>query len=440
MSIDAQRYLDAQVGVLGSVLISGELAGLVVSRTKANDYEGPYRSVYLAMADIFSTGKPVDPVIVLDKLGREYQQLIMQLMDLTPTAANIEAYISTLQDQSRLRRIRPLAESIQSAPNMDAVQEIVSKINEQLCDRQNVDISTFADCVPDFFERLDKEKKYMPWGFESLDEQLFAAKGAFVILGGYSSTGKTALALNFAVRQAAVGYRIGIFSFETDKGTLFDRFMTSLAKVDLGRIKRGRLTQDDYDALAIITERNKNLPIEFIPAARMTVQDIRARAQSRKYDIIYIDYLQLIALPDERRGRYEGVSGISIALHQMAQGDEITIVALSQLSRPEKLGNKVVAPNMHSLRESGQIEQDADIVMLLYSIDPDDPASQRILKIAKNKEGITGNLALNFDGQTQTFRPGPPSVPMKKKPEPEAVQMKFTDMTPAEMAANPFNR
>lgn len=435
MSADSIRYLDAQVGVLGSVLISAELTGMVVSQTKAEDYEGKYRAIYIAVAAAFGEGKPADPILVLDKLGDEYRQLIMEIMDLTPTAANVEAYIAVLQEQARLRRIQPLAEAILAAHNMDDVRDIVAKVNEQLCERPKIKGVNFEDGLVDFYARHNGEKQYIPWGFEKLDEHLYVEPGDFVILGGYPSAGKTALALNFAIKQAAA-YKVGVFSLETGHGKLFDRLISSIAKVDMEKIKRNKLGDDDYEAISIIGKRYTSSSIEFFSAAGMTVQDIQAIAIAHRLDIVYIDYLQLVI--SHGRSRVEEVSNISVALHRMAQANGITVVALSQLSRPEKSGDYNKTPGMQSLRESGQIEQDADVIMLLYKTEPDNPSSQRELKIAKNKEGTVGRFALKFDGQTQTFRPDFNYVPCKKLPAQESKQIGFKDLTPAEQAAMPF--
>ncbi len=434
MNDDPARYLDAQVGVLGSVLISGELAGTVVSRTRAEDYEGKYRAIYTAIAEAFAEGRPADPIIVLDKLGSEYRPLLLEMMDLTPTAANVETYISVLQEQARLRRIRPLAEAIPAAPNLEAVRELVAKINLQLCERPKIQGMNFEEGLLDFFDRHEGDKKYIPWGFEKLDEQLYAEPGDFIVLGGYPSSGKTALALNFAMRQSAA-YRVGMFSLETGKGKLFDRMIASVAKVNMEKIKRNKLEENDYEAIVIIGERHKKTSIEMFSAAGMTVQDIQAIAVGRRFDLVYIDYLQLIT--SHGRSRVEEVSNISMDLHRMAQANGIAVVALSQLNRPEKSGDYNKAPGMQSLRESGQIEQDADIIMLLYKTEPDNPSSPRVLKIAKNKEGIVGKITLNFDGPTQTFREGF-APPPKKQPEPENKQIRFEELTGEDRKDLPF--
>ena len=174
-----------------------------------------------------------------------------------------------------------------------------------------------------------------------------------------------------------------------------------------------------------------------LPHIRMTVADLRSLVQSRRYEILYIDYLQLVRPSDPRRSSFEQVTQISMDLHTLAQGTGTTVVALSQLSRPEKQGKeaRTKAPGMHSLRQSGQIEQDADIIMFVYREEPNLPRSRRCLKVAKNKEGEAGGvIMLAFDGGTQTFRvdrndPSLWRAAPAKVPEP---QMTLQELSPAE--------
>lgn len=200
--------------------------------------------------------------------------------------------------------------------------------------------------------------------------------------------------------------------------------------MNLAKIKRSELDESDYQALSIASKRLIKPELELIEAAGMTVADIQAFSLSRRYDAIFIDYLQLIPSP-QGRSRYDAVTDVSIRLHQMSQTTGIAVFPLSQLSRPDKDRDGRKAPNMASLRESGQIEQDADVIMLLYKEDPDRPDSRRVLKIAKNKEGEVGQIYLTFDGNTQTFRESVYDAPAPKpRSEPEYMQVKLGDPPP----------
>ena len=174
--------------------------------------------------------------------------------------------------------------------------------------------------------------------------------------------------------------------------------------------------------------------LEIIQAGGLSVVDIQALSLAGRYDVIYIDYLQLIEPEDRRRTDYEKVTQISKDLHTMAQTTGITVCALSQLSRPQKGGEQEKAPGLHSLRQSGQIEQDADGVLLLYKEEPKNPKSRRCLKIAKNKDGEAGGIDyLVFDGAHQRFRESVVDAPAKpKRREPEYRQAALYDLPGSE--------
>ena len=174
-----------------------------------------------------------------------------------------------------------------------------------------------------------------------------------------------------------------------------------------------------------IRDRVKKRRLSLIRASSMTVEDIRAYTLAHRFDVIYVDYLTLIRAPGKTE--FDQATYISKALHQMAQDLNITVVALSQLSRADKAGeDKLVEPTMSDLRESGQIEQDADVVMFIFREEPGLLRSRRILRVAKNKEGETGQIPLVFRGETQTFRPDSVGIMLPRtKEEPQYKQMEF---------------
>ena len=250
------------------------------------------------------------------------------------------------------------------------------------------------------------EPDYLPWGIDALDERVHAAPGDMVVLGGYSSDGKTALALQFAFRQAKTK-RVGFFTFEDDNDGLIDRIVSSQTLVPMDRIKRNQMTEEDFTIVIDMQKPLTKPTLELFEGAGMTVADIQALSQSLHLDVIYVDYLQNVAPERGRRNQsaYERVTELSNSLQQMARRTGITLVALSQLSRPDKAKNgSTPAPTMSSLRQSGQIEQDAKIIMLLYREDTSMRNGPRILKVEKNKEGQAGfALRLRFEGETQRF-------------------------------------
>ena len=403
--------LTAQVAVLGSLLIEPKLVGEALERVRAEDFTAPKcRMVFQAIKHLYAEGRPTDPVTVRDKLGGrpedEWSRYLLELMDLTPTAANVWEYASLLREQARMARAAELGSLLQAAQSMDQAREYIEALNELLVERRGVQRMDMTDLLLSFTDRHSGEPvEYMTWGLPKLDGGTYVEMGDYVVLGGYPSAGKTALAIAMAYHQAK-DRRVGFYSLETNRYKLADRLLSNLAGIEMGAIKRNQITEEQWQRVADQSDRIRARKLELVGASGMSAQDIRADALSRRYEIVYIDYLQLIEPETRRANRTEQVSAISRSLQQLAHGSGRLVVALSQLSRAEHTGkNEQVEPTMSDLRESGQIEQDADAILLLYLEEPNRPEnSRRVLKIAKNKEGTRGRIFLVFDGKLQRFR------------------------------------
>ena len=409
------RYEQSQRAVLGSLMLDApRVAGMVFHRTQAEHYTGAYRSLYQAARTLFQAGQPIDPVTVLGAAGNEYADLIYALMEETPTAANVEAYIDQTVEQAMLIRLQGMALSMASCRDLDEARQLVAKAGRIVGDRPGVQVVTMDQGFLDFYDRQQEQAKLISWGFDKIDGTLRAEWGGdFVVLGGYPSAGKTALSLQLAWNQAKE-HRVGYFSLETKPEKLVDRAVAAVCGVDFGRIKTHKMTTEDWSACADKSAAFVGRSLEVIQAGGLSVVDIQALSLAGRYEIIYIDYLQLIAPEDRRRSDVEQVTQISKDLHTMAQTTGITVVALSQLTRPAKNGQQEKSPGLHSLRQSGQIEQDADGVLLLYREEPNIPNSRRCLKIAKNKDGEAGGIAyLILDGAHQRFYLEPPNYATK---------------------------
>lgn len=396
------EYINAQSAVLGSLLISPELTGEVMTKVRPEDFgNNDCRLIYQAITGLFLEGKTIDPVIVRERLSgfSDMGETLRQIMVQTPTAANIWSYVEILQEQSRLARLRAIGSKLFEVPTMEAALALISEANGVLSSRPGVTRKSAEALLSDFYARHSEGKhpEYLSWSFPKMDDKLYTELGDFNVIGGAASAGKTALALQFAWHQARK-HRVGFYSLETNDKKLGDRSISALAGINMGVIKRSTLTDPDWQRLAGCSGEICKRQIDFIQASGMTVDDLRADALAHRYEIIYVDYLQLLKVP-KVYDRTAIVTSISIGLHELSQSNGITVVALSQLNRDGQNG----APTMSSLRESGQIEQDADTIMLLYKEDNDDPYSRRILKFPKNKEGVIGLIYLDFDGETQTF-------------------------------------
>lgn len=419
MVVTMESWLEAQQAVIGSALIDSKVVPAIISGTTEDDYTGHCRTVFLAIKSIFASGAPVDPVVVKDRLGDAYTGFLMQLMEITPTAANIDVYISLCRDRGRLLRLRELGQQMQEAESLDAVASLVEQANRVMVQRTTTQVVTMESALRSFYDRHDGAVSYLSWPIKELNGKLYAESGDFIILGGYPSDGKSAFAIQTACHMAK-SKRVGFFSLETNPNKLFDRMIAHVAGIPMESMKTNTMTQGQWDDTAKASEHILSLQLEYVPASGYSVSDIRAMSIANRYDVIFVDYLQLVQ--GNGRDRYAVVTDVSIGLHQMAQSTGITVIALAQLSRPEKKKDAATPPpQLSDLRESGQIEQDADIVFMLYR--PKFEQEDRILLVRKNKEGELGSIALDFDGQRQTFsrKKANPYAGMPKKPKPTVV-------------------
>ena len=400
MRISSQDWLSAQNSVLGAALIDEKAAVRVLSETEERDYSGASRTVYNAMRSLFMEGKPLDPVTVCDKLGPEYRQYIAELMEVTPSVALLDQHIPLCKEQSRVLALRELAQQLAQADTKDAAQAILEQANGLMISRQALRPVTMSDALKSFMDRPTKTVSFLAWPFPDFRDYLRVKPGRFVILGAEPSVGKTAFSLQCAWHWARA-QKVGFFSLETDPDTLFDRLIAHVARVPMPNIQENRLTQGEWDRVCQATDEITSSKLELIPAAGMTTADIRARIIEGGYKVIVIDYLQLI--PSGGSSRYEKVTNISIELHTMAQSLGVTVVALSQLSRSDDDHT----PRNSDLRESGQLEQDADVIIMLKLEKQSDPAGPRKVFVTKNKEGELFYSVMSFDGKHQTFSKAP---------------------------------
>jgi len=416
----ADLAFDAQAQVLGPMLIDPEVIGEVLLAVSDQEFTNPrYRMIFQAIRRLYGEGRTVDGLTVNDALGGNWNEVLANILNATVTSANVMEYVQILKRSALQMRLAELGAQLSEADDLDEQLSLVDSINALNCGKPGVRITTMRQAYEEFLDRHadGKPTDYLTWGIPSLNDRVHVEPGDFIVLGGYPSAGKTALALQF-VRHIAREKRVGYFYLENNDKKLFDRMVSSTTLVPFGKIKTHELGEDDFQSI-VSMQADLLLPkVEFVGASGMTVADIRSVALSRHYDLIVVDYLQKIRGDRNRRntGDFERVSQISSDLQEMGQQTGIYIMALSQLSRPEKKNGKTPAPTMASLRQSGQIEQDADVVMLVYAEDETMP-KLRTLKLAKNKEGVA-NIAMRmtFDGDTQTFARISPRPEPKKQP------------------------
>ena len=395
MAID-ERWLYAQQSILGSVLIEPRCAGKLVFRVGEDDFVDVYRTIYTAIRDLYTTGKVVNPVTVLNRVGggSEYYRLLKELMEITPTAANIDSYIGVCRECSMVHRYKQIGEALRDVESVPDAEDILSSANR-------VGISNGMECwsvgeaLRDFFQRYSKKVEYLHWFLPQLDSRLNLELGDFCLLGGRPSSGKSAFAIEAAVYWSVVcGYRVGFYSHETSREKLTNRMVAACARVPLDGVKHATLTDDQIQDVCNISRRIEAAPLDIISCAGKTVAEMQAFALSRRHQIIIVDYLQIVSSPG--KDEYSQVSAISKSLHIMCQSLGIFCLALCQLSR-----TRGARPSLEDLRSSGQLEQDADAVLFLHRQEGKD--NEREFVIAKNKEGECRTTNLHFDGKIQHF-------------------------------------
>ena len=404
------HQLDAERGVIGSLLIDESLVREMVSVVDAQDFLNPAnRLIFQAARQLFRDGKPVDALTIRDRVGSQYSDYMTQLMEITPTSANWREYAALMHSQATTQRIKNLAQYIlENAVTLDDCRQPCADMAQLLADGRRIDAWTMQEMMEDFFRAQDPDApapEYVTYGLEVLDQRNYTELGDVVMIGGYPSDGKTALALMMAYHMAA-RYKVGFFSLETDKRKVRDRMVASVAQIDFDAIKRRTLTESDWAGLAAKSTDMSKRDLTVLRAAGMTVADIQSASQAYGFQVVVIDYVQLITPEVSRRApRSEQMADVSRALHTFAQSSETLVIELAQLTRQERGSWR--EPDMHDLKESGQFEQDADIIFLLYRPSPSDDTldqeKNRILKIAKYKEGPRGRWPLYFDGPKQIF-------------------------------------
>ena len=397
----------AQYSVIGSLLRApDEWAGEIFqSATPAMFGNKALRHVFEAAREIWSAGTPVDPVTLGAKAGKEYSQTIVDCVNLTPTAVNCGAYLKILQEQARLSAMQVEALSISTAETVEDATESYEKIGKLLAATEDIEDYSLTEMIGMYLDRMNDPTPpdYLHFGMDRLDSALAVTPGMFLIIGADSSTGKTALALQFAVHIAKAGKRVGFFSLETPQEPLQNRILSQhqLAGIPVPSSQQKKLTDEDYARAAQAGILSQDIPLRVIRKAN-TLEKIRARTLQRRFEVIFIDYVQLIDV--QGKERFDVVTRISMGLHRMAQELGIVIVGLSQVTPPEK--GKKVKITVDDLRESRQLKQDADIVLLMTkATGKDDPPEARILEVAKNKDGRRPKLRLNFDPTHMTFTP-----------------------------------
>lgn len=398
LSSGVRPNVEAERSVIGAILVKpDEIMPEAEEVLSEDDFLTPeYRTLFRTCSGYFVDGKPIDVVTLLYQHGDAYKQVIFDCIDTMPSTANWKAYAQIVIDTAKRYRAyeaaTELSDLLVSHVDVQECQQVAVRVCEQLSAVTTGNTVSAKEGFYQFYVSLQHPVEYVDTGFPKIDRHTYIERGDFVVIGARPSVGKTALTLDMALHMAKA-QKVAYFSLETKNSKLFARMAANLSSEYFGRIKSR--SGVDYKKILDAKKAFEELDLHTVEAAGWTVAQIKAKAVQLGAEIIFVDYIGLIHA--DGGSRYEKMTNISYDLHTLAQQSKITVFGLSQLNRAG-----AGEPTMESLRESGQIEQDADIVLLLHAPEDDDPTQRKVI-IAKNKEGQTGSVDLYFQGEYQRF-------------------------------------
>ena len=382
--------------LLGAILIKPDLAPYSLPDLEIEHFPADLQPVFAALSGLWNAKGKLDAVEACTRYP-EQRTAIMECVEecegeyIAITRDRIEEWTQLVREQAALTQFQSLA--LQAGSSLTTFADLpglYSQMGEALTlDREEQDFKPIGELIDNYIRRLDEKAKYILTGIPVIDRYLNLSPGNLFIIGGRPSAGKTALSLQMACEMARKGYKVCYFSLETDPDTLTARIIANRLAIPLADVKAKTVPQSSLDNLA---ELHK-LPLFIRSASGKGAGWIKAQAQRMKAQVVFIDYLQLLTA-SKAKDRYQQITSISIALHELAQTTGILVVALAQLNR----NAAHTAPSTADLKESGQLEQDADAILLLSS-----DGEQYKCVLAKNKEGKIGEIPLTFDKTRQRF-------------------------------------
>ncbi len=419
------QSLDVEKTILGSMLIDNEAA--VRALELLDDecfYSSGHKKIFIAMKELFEKSNPIDIITVADLLRRKNwiqdvgeEVYLSELVENITTSGNIDYYSGLLREKATLRYLITAAAEIttdcfdsEQEPQMilDTAEKRIFNISEsRISSSFESTASLLSRTFADIEEYAKGGIKGVPTGFTGLDEMTTGLqRGDLIIIAGRPSMGKTAFILSLALHAAAVAKNsTAIFSLEMSKGQLVQRMLCAEARVNMHSLRSGTLPKRDYPKLSLAAGPLSEAPIYIDDTPAITVLELRAKARRLKakhnLDLLIIDYLQLMGSSGKAESRQQEISTISRSLKGVAKELDVPVIALSQLSRAveQRTGNH--RPQLSDLRESGAIEQDADVVMFVYrdevyNKDDETNKGKAEIIIGKQRNGPIGDVKLAF--------------------------------------------
>ncbi|PYU04053.1 MAG: replicative DNA helicase [Acidobacteria bacterium] len=435
------QHLDAERSILGAILLDNQALNAAIENLRPEDFFfDPHRRVFQQMVALGETQQAIDLVTLNDALDRRGElescggtPYLASLVDGVPRSANIEHYVRIVKEKALLRNLIHATHAIQERAFegeegadgiLDGAESSIFALAE---DRIRVGLVSMKEIVHANFERLEKifrEGKSITGastGYGELDKLTSGLQPSeLIILAARPSQGKTALALNFAENIGVrAGLPVAIFSLEMSKESLLQRLVASVAQIDAHKFRTGHLGREDWRRMTEALGQIASAPLWIDDASSLTVVEIGAKARRLKREkgglaLLIVDYLQLISARGRFSNRNEEVSSITRGLKGLAKELQVPVLVLSQLTRaPERDERR---PQLADLRESGAIEQDADVVMFIYrpnffKVDAlPEERDQAELLVAKQRNGPTDRVRLIFKSRQTRFEEAAPDA------------------------------
>ena len=445
---DLPHNLEAEKNLLASILLDPGVLAIAVEQVRPEDFYNPvYRLIYEAMLNLFRNGKAVEALTVADELqrmGRDKDvgglDTLILLADAVGTSVNAETYAKIVVDYGLMRRMIQEAREVAALGTtgkldakeyLDVAETKILSVRDERAQRTAATIGELASAAA---KRIEEQRKAphhvtgVSTGYPPMDNLILGFQPSdLVILAARPSMGKTSLALNFALNAAVDGKSVLFFSIEMSGDQIATRLISMYSKlmgrgILLSRLRSAALTDEEMENLYMLAESMKELKITVDTSAKPSPMEVRATARRMKHrggcDMIFIDYLQMMKPLHTSIPREQQIAEISRSLKALAKELNVPVIALSQLNRgPETRPNK--RPILADLRESGAIEQDADVIMFLYrdevyNKETEHPDEAEII-IAKQRNGPTGTVKLRFFKEFTLFVT--PAIEMEGMPE-----------------------
>jgi replicative DNA helicase len=428
------QNIEAEQSVLGAIIFDNEALPKTLEILRPEDfYKETHRRLYNAMIGLFEKNEPIDIVTLTDYLRRNDEleavggiSYLSYLANAVPTSANIRYHAKIVREKALLRSLIQAATHITSRVYEDSLDadEMVDYAEKMIFDiadkRTKTSFASLKDVIKDTFKMIehlyDKKEAItgVPTGFKDMDELTSGFQpGDLIIIGGRPGMGKTAFALNIA-QHVAIDLKepVAVFSLEMSKEQLAMRMLCAESMVNASSVRKGFISKQDWPKLTNAAGRLADAPIFIDDSSAITVLEVRAKARRLKMEhgglsLVIVDYLQLMRSRGNFERREQEISEISRSLKALAKELKVPVVALSQLNRAvEQRGEK--KPTLADLRESGAIEQDADVIIFLYRDEiynknnPSNKGKAEII-IAKQRNGPTGTINLTYLADSTRF-------------------------------------